>query len=117
MLQFNNYKDIKEYFKVFYWINEKGVPQQVETLNIIKGRNNNYGIVKLNDAITLFKVDKNIEFEELNKSIQDSLTYWHKRDLKELQNDYVYPFILVEKMKDECLKVYNQVLTILFKQG
>lgn len=117
MIPYNNYKDIKEYFNNFYYINEQGCPVEVETLEIVRSRDYNYGIIKTDDNIGIFKVLKRVKFENLNSAIQDSISHWEKRDLSELQDDYIYPYLLAQKRQEAFKKLFNKILTTILKWG
>lgn len=115
MIPYNNYKDIKEYFNHFYYINEKGYPMKIETLEIVRSRKHNYGIIKTDNNIGIFKVLKTIEFDNLNNAIQESISYWYRRDLSELQDDYIYPYLMAQKRQEEFKGLFNKILTTILK--
>ena len=75
--QYNNYNEIKQYYKEFTTY-ENGTPSTVRMLDLIKGDRFNIGIVAINDGLNVFKISRDTDVTDADDEINNSIRHYQK---------------------------------------
>ena len=82
--QYNNYNEIKQYYKEFTTY-ENGTPSTVRMLDLIKGDRFNVGIVAINERLNVFKVPCETDITNAEDDINNSIKHYQKELKKVLK--------------------------------
>ena len=80
--QYNNYNEIKQYYKEFTTY-ENGTPSTVHMIDLVKGKKFNVGIVAINDGLNVFKVPCDTDITNADDDINNSIRHYQK-ELKKI---------------------------------
>ena len=76
--QYNNYDEIKRYYKEFTTY-EDGTPSTVHMIDLVKGEEFNVGIVAIKDRLNVFKVPNDTDITNAEDDINNSIKHYQKK--------------------------------------